>query len=98
MFDPEKLNHDINQSFKNHIWMESIKESRVEIENFISRFREKYISCELIRIGGDGDGGYLLPDILNDISYCFSPGVSQTSFFEKELSENYNIQSFMVDA
>ncbi len=86
------------EAFKNHIWMESIKESRVEIENFISRFREKYISCELIRIGGDGDGGYLLPDILNDISYCFSPGVSQTSFFEKELSENYNIQSFMVDA
>jgi hypothetical protein len=28
----------------------------------------------LIRLGPDGDGGYLIPDDLNGIQYCFSPG------------------------
>ncbi len=28
---------------------------------------------ELIRIGGPGDGGYLIPDDLDGIEYCFSP-------------------------
>lgn len=69
-----------------------------EIKIFISRFRENYKSVELIRIGGDGDGGYLVPNILNDIKYCFSAGVGPVSAFEKHLSTNYKIQSFMADA
>ena len=28
-----------------------------EIQEFISRFNEKYVSVDLVRIGGDGDGG-----------------------------------------
>ena len=48
-------------------------------------------------MGGNGDGGYLLPDILKDIDICFSAGVGNISKFEKELSENYNIKSFMAD-
>ena len=72
--------------------------SKFELESFISRFRENYISCDLIRVGGDRDGGYLLPNNLNNISFCFSPGVAQTALFEKELSDKYNIKSFMIDA
>jgi hypothetical protein len=30
---------------------------------------------ELIRIGGDADGGYLVPNDLEDLSGCFSPGL-----------------------
>ena len=65
---------------------------------FINRFRENYLSTELIRIGGKGDGGYLVPNILDKITSCFSPGVSHTANFEKELSKSYNIKSFMADA
>lgn len=69
-----------------------------DLEMFLSRFREKYISCELVRIGGEGDGGYLHPNILNEISHCYSPGVSDVACFEKELSDKYKIKSYMADA
>ena len=42
-----------------------------ELKGFLTRFREKYVSCNLIRVGGEEDGGYLLPDNLKEISYCF---------------------------
>ncbi|MFK5878527.1 MAG: FkbM family methyltransferase [Flavobacteriaceae bacterium] len=37
---------------------------------------------DLIRIGPNGDGGYLVPNDLNDIEACFSPGVDNVSEFE----------------
>ena len=84
-------------AFKRHILIDRLN-SKVELEKFLSRFRENYVSCNLIRIGGDGDGGYLLPNIFDNISYCFSPGVDNTANFEKELSEKFNIKSFLADA
>ena len=68
-----------------------------EIERFINRFRENYVSVDLIRIGGDADGGYLIPDIFDRVEYCFSPGVADTADFEGELSRRYGIKSFMAD-
>jgi len=50
----------------------------------------------LIRIGGDADGGYLIPDDLDGISACFSPGVSDQSSFEEELLAR-GIRCFQVD-
>ena len=41
----------------------------------------------LVRIGPDGDGGYLVPDALDGIAHAFSPGVSTESGFEAELAE-----------
>lgn len=38
----------------------------------------------LRRIGPAGDGGYLLPDDLEGIAACFSPGVGQLSGFEMD--------------
>ena len=67
-------------------------------EKFIKRFRENYISADLIRIGGDADGGYLIPDVFDRIAYCLSPGVADTADFEAELSRRYGIKSFMADA
>ncbi|MEL6817307.1 MAG: FkbM family methyltransferase [Pseudomonadota bacterium] len=65
---------------------------------FLARFRAHYVPVELIRIGGDGDGGYLLPDILENVEFCFSPGVEYVAHFERELSNRYGIRSFMADA
>ena len=86
-----------SEAFKKHFWIEKTN-AKSDLEHFISRFKEKYISCELIRVGGYSDGGYLVPNILKDISYCYSPGVSSKASFEKELSDKYNIKSFMADA
>lgn len=41
----------------------------------------------LSRIGPAGDGGYLLPDDLDGVEACFSPGVSTQSGFEKECAD-----------
>lgn len=87
----------IQTAFKNHYWIEKLN-SKKELQKFLEQFRAHYISCDLVRIGGDGDGGYLLPNVFDKISYCFSPGVSYTANFEKELSEKFNIKSFMADA
>ena len=51
---------------------------------------------KLIRIGPDTDGGYVLPDILDEIEYCYSPGVGHTSEFEKQISQK-NIKCFLAD-
>ena len=84
-------------AFQNHILLERINSSD-GINDFLSRFRANYVSTDLIRIGGDSDGGYLMPDCLDDIKYCFSPGVDVVASFEDEISKNYGIKSFMADA
>ena len=51
---------------------------------------------ELIRMGPDGDGGYLVPDCLDGIEYCFSPGVSDVSGFELDCISR-GMYVFMAD-
>jgi len=51
---------------------------------------------ELIRLGPDGDGGYLLPDDLDGIEYAFSPGVSTESGFEAALADS-GLRVFLAD-
>ncbi len=50
----------------------------------------------LIRLGPDGDGGYLLPNDLEGIKYGFSPGVSTESGFEIDLA-NQGMQVYLAD-
>lgn len=69
-----------------------------EIQQFIDRFRENYVSTKLQRIGAKHDGGYLIPMICDEIDYCFSPGVDVNSSFEQHLSDLYHIKSFLADA
>ena len=70
-----------------------------DIDKFAERFRQHYISVDLIRVGGAGDGGYLIPDgVLKNINYCFSPGVSDTANFEDELATTWGVNCFLADA
>jgi len=70
-------------------------------KEYLNRFLKKIFiwDCgyKLIRVGQKKDGGYVLPDLLNDIRYCFSPGVGDTSSFEDELLNKYNIKCFLAD-
>ncbi len=50
----------------------------------------------IVRLGGEGDGGYLIPDDLEGIEYCFSPGVSKIAHFENALARR-GIRSFLAD-
>ena len=52
----------------------------------------------LVRIGGEGDGGYLLPDDFDGIQACFSPGVDQLWTFEKHLLESFSVPSHLCDS
>ena len=51
---------------------------------------------DLVRLGGDGDGGYLVPDDIEGITACFSPGVSRVAAFEEELA-GIGIPCFLAD-
>jgi hypothetical protein len=51
---------------------------------------------DLIRLGSDGDGGYLVPDDLAGIEYAYSPGVSTESGFEAALAARGQ-RVFMAD-
>lgn len=55
------------------------------------------IGMELRRYGSAHDGGYLIPDDLDGIEYCFSPGVGDNCSFEVELSRA-GIDCFLCDA
>ncbi|WP_286910430.1 FkbM family methyltransferase [Roseovarius sp.] len=69
-----------------------------DLHGFFANLRDHYVPMNLIRIGGDGDGGYLLPDLREDISHCFSPGISDIATFEEEIATSHGINSFMADA
>jgi len=51
---------------------------------------------KLIRLGPKGDGGYLIPNDLTGIEACFSPGVSDVSWFEKDCVD-LGIKAFLAD-
>jgi hypothetical protein len=55
------------------------------VAEFFSLIRTHQAQSDLIRIGGMGDGGYLIPDDLAGMEECFSPGVSAIADFEKDL-------------
>ena len=74
------------------------KTPKQDLQAFIARFSDKYVATDLVRVGSEYDGGYLLPKIFEHIEYCFSPGVDYNSSFETELSNYYGIKCFLADA
>jgi len=67
-----------------------------DIGDLIGRLHPLDCGRDLIRIGAESDGGYLLPDDLDGLEYCFSPGVGALSDFENHLA-SLNIKSFLAD-
>jgi hypothetical protein len=51
----------------------------------------------LIRVGGEGDGGYLVPDDLSGVVACFSPGVDKVATFEAAFVAR-QIPCYLADA
>lgn len=70
---------------------------RLELEPVLACFRPQPSPVRLVRIGGKGDGAYLVPDDLRGIEACFSPGVENRKPFEDELASRFGCPSFMLD-
>ena len=68
-----------------------------KVRALIKRLYPLSIDKEPIRFGPNGDGGYLIPDDLEGIHACFSPGVSDISGFEKDCADQ-GIKVFLADA
>ena len=49
----------------------------------------------LIRVGSEADGGYLVPNIMSQIDYCFSAGIGSNIQFEKDLLK-YDIKYLVL--
>ena len=63
----------------------------------VSVMRPKPSPVPLVRIGGDWDGAYLVPDDLEGVAACFSPGVNNWKAFEDELVADHGIPCHMCD-
>lgn len=70
---------------------------KADVQRLIAALRPVAMSRPLIRMGPSGDGGYLVPDDLDGIGACFSPGVSTEAGFELDCAE-LGMQVFLADA
>ena len=78
----------------NYIVRKTVNEKKVLL--LIKSFKIYKTNYKLIRLGEAGDGGYLLPDDLLEISACFSGGAGSTVKFEYDLA-NLGIKCFIAD-
>jgi len=70
--------------------------STEELQSFLKKLYPLTGDKELIRLGPKGDGGYLLPDDLNGIQACFSPGIGFSSEFERDCAQR-GMKVFLAD-
>lgn len=70
--------------------------SNSELKNLIQKLHPLNTNIELIRIGGENDGGYLIPNDFNGIEALFSPGVGKLSLFENQCTE-LGMKVYMAD-
>lgn len=68
-----------------------------KVLRLIEKLRPITTEHQLIRIGPEADGGYLVPDDLSGIAACYSPGVSDTIAFDLECAQR-GIKVFLADA
>ena len=55
------------------------------------------IDLPFVRIGGDGDGGYVMPDDFAGLQGSYSPGVSDTITFDLDIAKR-GVPCFLADA
>lgn len=82
--------------YQNGVYVENATPAR-RLQQLAHAMRPVTTRSPLIRIGSQHDGGYLVPDDLNGISVCFSPGVEVNSSFELDLLQKTGIGSHLAD-
>lgn len=83
------------------LWMHNVWVDRSAdfetVSRSIAKLRPRQFKGTLIRVGSDGDGGYLMPDDLHGIVGCISPGVAGEVGFDLEMAER-GMKVVMADA
>lgn len=77
-------------------WL-SRAQQRSKVIELIESLRPRKTNVELIRVGPAGDGGYVVPDDLEGLSACLSPGVSTEVNFDLEMARR-GVDVYMADA
>ena len=79
---PVRLNRAVRSAFLSAGWFLKRRSSDRELQEFLSVITRGSAKVELVRIGSDHDGGYLVPPDFDGIRACFSPGVANSADFE----------------
>jgi hypothetical protein len=87
---------DVRNLLRNGVFADSLISTSRLVE-LAGRLAPVSTQFPLIRVGGESDGGYLLPDDLAGVKACFSPGVANVVTFEAELQSVYGIPSHLCD-
>jgi len=78
------------------VWVDgSVDET--SLLDLIASLRPKRTDRAMKRFGANGDGGYLMPDDLDGIGACISPGVNIECGFDTDIA-NLGIDVFLADA
>lgn len=70
--------------------------ARADVEKLLHDLHPVTAGAGLIRLGPAGDGGYLVPDDLDGIRACYSPGVGGIIGFERDCAAR-GMEVFMAD-
>src|ERR1044072_4791277 len=81
---------------RNNLYLNGVT-SREDILSLLRMVKPMNTGHPLVRVGGAAVGGYLIPDDLAGVRYCFSPGVSTIASFELELADQ-GLKCFLADA
>lgn len=65
--------------------------------DLVNRLHPRITKHALVRLGGTGDGGYLVPSDFDGIEACFSPGVCDRANFEADMIAR-GIRCYLTDA
>ena len=88
-------------SIKHRLLLQVISKEKVSKEkilNLLKQIHPHKTNKELIRLGSDKDGGYLVPNDLNGIKALFSPGVRDNWQFEEDCYKKGIKKIYMADA
>jgi hypothetical protein len=77
-------------------WHSAPRTPTSSVRGLLQRLRPLDPGIELVRVGPESDGGYLVPDDLDGIQYVFSPGVANESGFEAGLADR-GMRVFLAD-
>jgi hypothetical protein len=66
------------------------------LRHLIARIHPKKTQHAMVRLGGGGDGGYVIPDDLQGIDACYSPGVAANASFELDMASR-GIPCYLTD-
>lgn len=90
------LRHAIVTLFLNAGISVAKQADRGAVRRLIARLHPVVTHVPLVRLGAGGDGGYLVPDDLEGIAACFSPGVDDRASFESAMIAR-GIPCFLAD-